>query len=233
MDEIYKHTFRVCAIWEAQAFSLMNYCGFNIEPFCSDVCGNHRRPQTLAEICRDMGVCCGFRAVATREKYPGFILSVRNVYFQIWLTMVPYYLCAPMSDDIIRNDRRSRNLAACGLTHLPLLPHNAIYAIGTALVQIMACRLFGTKPSSNRCWFIVNWTIRNKFQWNFNQNTQHFSFTKTVHPKTSSAKWRSFCPAGDEFKWYIIHCCFSYLHTLSHRHKTPAIRTMVHTVSHK
>ena len=52
----------------------MNYCSFNIEPFCSDVCGDHRRPQTLVEICRNMGICCGFRAVADREKYPGFML---------------------------------------------------------------------------------------------------------------------------------------------------------------
>ena len=52
----------------------MNYCGFNIEPFSSDVCEDHRRPQTLAEICRNMGICCGFRTVAAREKYPGFIL---------------------------------------------------------------------------------------------------------------------------------------------------------------
>ena len=54
----------------------MNYCGFNIEPFCSDVCGDHRCPQTLAEIhvCRNMGICCGFRAVAARGKYLGFIL---------------------------------------------------------------------------------------------------------------------------------------------------------------
>ena len=46
-------------------------CGFNIKPFCSDVCGDHRRPQTLAEICRTMGICCGFRAVGARVKYPG------------------------------------------------------------------------------------------------------------------------------------------------------------------
>ena len=52
----------------------MNYCGFNIEPFCSDVCLDHQRPQTLAEICRNMGICCGFGAVAAREKYPGFML---------------------------------------------------------------------------------------------------------------------------------------------------------------
>ena len=52
----------------------MYYLGFNIAPFCSDVCGDHRRPQTLAEICRNMDSCCGFRAVAAREKYPGLTL---------------------------------------------------------------------------------------------------------------------------------------------------------------
>ena len=53
---------------------LTNDRGFNIERFCSDVCGDHRRPQTLAEICGYMDICCGFRAVAAREKYPGLIL---------------------------------------------------------------------------------------------------------------------------------------------------------------
>ena len=52
----------------------MNYSGFNREPFCSDVCGDQRRPQTLAEICRNMDSCCGFRALAAREKYPGLTL---------------------------------------------------------------------------------------------------------------------------------------------------------------
>ena len=54
-----------------QAIWLMNGCGFNIEPFCSGVCGDHRRPQTLAEICRNMAISCDFMAVAAREKYPG------------------------------------------------------------------------------------------------------------------------------------------------------------------
>ena len=31
----------------------------------------------------------------------------------------------------------------------------------------MACRLFGTKPLPK---LIVNWTPRNKFQWNLNQS---------------------------------------------------------------
>ena len=37
------------------------------EPYCSDVCGYQRCPQTLVEICRNMGICCGFRAMAARD----------------------------------------------------------------------------------------------------------------------------------------------------------------------
>ena len=47
--------------------------GFNIQPFCSDVCGDHRRPQSLAEMCRNMGICYGFGSMAARVKYPGFM----------------------------------------------------------------------------------------------------------------------------------------------------------------
>ena len=49
----------------------MNDRGFNIEPFFFYVCGDHRRPQTLAEICRNMDICYGFRAVAARENIRG------------------------------------------------------------------------------------------------------------------------------------------------------------------
>ena len=51
MDEICIHDFHICAIWDAQAFRLMNYWGINIESFCSEVCGYHQCPQTLADIC--------------------------------------------------------------------------------------------------------------------------------------------------------------------------------------
>ena len=45
---------------------------------------------------------------------------------------------------------------------------------GSALVQIMACRLFAAKALSNQCLVIFNWTLRNKLQWNFDQNTKLF-----------------------------------------------------------
>ena len=38
------------------------------------MCGDHQRPQTLAEMCRNMGIYYGFRSVAVRVKYPGFML---------------------------------------------------------------------------------------------------------------------------------------------------------------
>ena len=45
---------------------------------------------------------------------------------------------------------------------------------GSALVQIMACHLFAPSHYLNKCWVIVYWTLRNKLQWNFNQNTKLF-----------------------------------------------------------
>ena len=40
----------------------------------------------------------------------------------------------------------------------------------------------------NQCWVIVNWALRNKLQWNFNQNTKLF-----IHENAPHAKWRPFC----------------------------------------
>ena len=52
-------------------------------------------------------------------------------------------------------------------------PPSATYmpqGTGSALVQIMACHLFSTKPLSKP--FIVNWNLRNKLQWNLNLYTK-------------------------------------------------------------
>ena len=46
----------------------------------------------------------------------------------------------------------------------------------------------------NQCCIIVNWTVTNKLQWNFNQ-IQKLSFAK-MHLKKSSAKRCPFCPEG-------------------------------------
>ena len=46
--------------------------------------------------------------------------------------------------------------------------------IGSALVQILACRLYGAEPLSKPMLLFVNWTLGNKLQENFNQNTNIF-----------------------------------------------------------
>ena len=47
---------------------------------------------------------------------------------------------------------------------------------------------------------IVNWILKNKLQWNYNENS-NFSFKK-MPLKMSSAKWWPFCPRGDELIGY-------------------------------
>ena len=42
---------------------------------------------------------------------------------------------------------------------------------------------------TNQCWLIVNWALRNKLQWNANQNTKQFM---KMHLKMLSAKWLTF-----------------------------------------
>ena len=67
---------------------------------------------------------------------------------------------------------------------------------GSALVQIMACRLFGTKPLPEP--LLASCKLHrpgNKFS-EILIKIQNFSVTKK-HLKISSAKWRLFCPGVD------------------------------------
>ena len=80
-------------------------------------------------------------------------------------------------------------------------PSSAAYMrqwIRSALVQIMACRLFGAKPLSEPILGVVYRTLGNKLPCNFNQNSTIFIQENAF--KMSSAKWRPFCPKGDELR---------------------------------
>ena len=62
------------------------------------------------------------------------------------------------------------------LTHLPQVPHICDSELGQHWFRqwLVAC----SAPSHylNQCWLIVNWTLRNKLQWNLNQNTKLFIY---------------------------------------------------------
>ena len=50
--------------------------------YCSDVCEYHLCPQTLAKICKNMGFCWSFRAVAANKNIRGsFITAMVSIYF--------------------------------------------------------------------------------------------------------------------------------------------------------
>ena len=79
-------------------------------------------------------------------------------------------------------------------------PSSAAYMrqwIGSALVQIMACRLFGAKPLSKPMLAIINWNDRNKRKWYFNRSSN-------ISIQEIALKM-SFFPAS-MCKYY---CCFS------------------------
>ena len=73
---------------------------------------------------------------------------------------------------------------------LKLVPRSSIDN-KPALVEIRLVAWWAPSHYLNQCWNIVNWTLRNKLQWNLNRNS-YISFKK-MHFKMPSGKWRPFC----------------------------------------
>ena len=75
------------------------------------------------------------------------------------------------------NDGRNLRRSQCGRRSSfivsQIISPNAAYMrqwTGPTLGKKMVCRLSVPSDYLNQCWFIVNWTIRNRFQWNWNKN---------------------------------------------------------------
>ena len=56
----------------------------------------------------------------------------------------------------------------------------------------------------NQCWNIVNWTLRNKLQWNSKIEILKFSFKK-MHLKVLCAKWRPFGLSVQVLNFFVFH----------------------------
>ena len=89
---------------------------------------------------------------------------------------------------------------------------------GSSLVKVMACRYLAPSHNLNQWWIIVNWTPRNKFQWNFNQNTHLFIHDNASENIVCDFFRRPFCPGRDELtcinkrqdlcNFYVKHSSF-------------------------
>ena len=75
------------------------------------------------------------------------------------------------------------------------------------VVQIMACWLASAKPLSKPMLEIVNWTLTNELQRNFNWNSYIFIQENAFE----NAKWWPFCLGLNVFNWIELY----------HRHKNP------------
>ena len=60
------------------------------------------------------------------------------------------------------------------LTHLPLVSHICVCQLGQHWFRKWLVAYLAPNHYLNQCWLIVNWTPRNKLQWNFDQNTKFF-----------------------------------------------------------
>ena len=75
----------------------------------------------------------------------------------------------------------------------------------------------------NQCWVIVNWTLRNESQWNFNQNAYLF-----IHEDASEnivCEMAPFCPMGDEL---ITRLLIIVLECSPHKTSLPSILIQTH-----
>ena len=90
---------------------------------------------------------------------------------------------------------------------------------GQSLVQIMACRLFGTKPISLcQCWRFVNCIFGNNFQGKLNPNsTKH----KKAKFKMPFAKWQPFCLGCQLKTFYGFYQCIRLKFSTCCNIKTP------------
>ena len=82
------------------------------------------------------------------------------------------------------------------LTHLPLVPYICHYL--------------------NQCWLIINWTLRNKLQWNSNQNTKYF--INDMHLKMSSSKWQPQSFNISTYSRWSVVCSLRTTHPRVHSH---------------
>ena len=93
-------------------------------------------------------------------------------------------------------------------------PPSAAYMcqwIVSALVQIMLVAYSTPCHYLNHCWAIINWTLTDKLQWNFNQNTKLFIYKNT--PENIIWEMAAILSRG---KWVNIKYHLSFLRPKSY-----------------
>ena len=103
-----------------------------------------------------------------------------------------HWRLSQVSHHAVKHCRRKSRFKRFSATKVKQYVYICIYmrqCTWSALVQIMACHMFGDiSHYLNQHWLVDNWALMNKLQWNFNQNTK-WSIHENAH-EMSSAKRR-------------------------------------------
>ena len=95
-------------------------------------------------------------------------------------------------DSVLHYMYTSSDLNVILLTHHPFVPHIHISELGQHWFRywLVTCTVPG--HYLNQCWVIANWTLRNKLQWLFYQNTElfiHENASENIVCKMSRDRW--------------------------------------------
>ena len=115
--------------------------------------------------------------------------------------------------EMLRSHNLLRNHQCLDLLN-PLRPSDLIWCFWfllsllqvfwSLLPQVKARCLMALSLYLKQWWHIINWTLENKFYWNFNANTD--IFCRKYHLNMSSAKWQPFCfHCWDDTKPYFVN----------------------------
>ena len=85
-----------------------------------------------------------------------------------------YGICCVYPIMVFFMSRSGAELESAQLTHLPLVAHICISESSQHWFRYWLVACMAPSHYLNQCWLIVNWTLRNKLQWNFNQNKGFF-----------------------------------------------------------
>ena len=80
------------------------------------------------------------------------------------------------------------------LTHLPIVPHICIRQLGEHWFRWWLVAYLAPNHYIKQCWVIVNWTLRNSLQWNFNQNSKFFIRKMCLEMSSASKILQPFGP---------------------------------------
>ena len=124
--------------------------------------------------------------------------TLYDVKYKNWLFKIKALIQTPRSFYVWRYCAAVLNLDPEGLTHLPLVPLICISDLGQHCFWYRLAAYLVPSHYHNQYSVIVNWILKNKLKWNYNQNTKLFIDENASENIVDER--RPYYPGGEELK---------------------------------